>query len=925
MPNDDVDPLVLVQTKWLKDFESKFELSAGNLEMMDQRKAGQAAIQTLDAQKEGIRDALMGIKVTVKGGPFGIGGKKMKLLEGEGDYRAEIDTVHHGKKMKEAMSPEQSNIVKAQLDKITAIRAQLDGNPYYDAGERPAMIEAPERTDDMSDIEYDDLFRKYTEDCIAQEKEWEAKVAECERHVTEDLWTPMVREGVIPENLVPQKNSEVATLFENSAAAYDERLDEYAADLTDADLLQQKFDLGFKIGNSVLKFAGSLNEFSGAVGGDGVQDGVGVASDVFEYMGIAMTLGEGVAKAVITDKDYIGVGLAIADAAAATIGKASDSDTAGIIGSVIENGARSVRVGQKLSADPPDYEGAFMDVVEGVSSELERNDPDDDGGLMSDIAAGLTTSATAAFQSKNIAAMVQRGDPPLAILSAIMDAGDTLGSYALSKAGVIKDDEDGGDGDEGPDEGELSQDIMDGLAALNGKFDEDKRAEIEARTKEMDIVAAERLKEAAEAAAAEEQAQFEMHLRMGFPLATDDQEAADIAEFERVNSIEFLIAMQKKNEATFAMCEQIKDKGMAFVEKLFPPAALVSACITLALTIKSAIEQTQEMIMWRENVADAMTAVSPQVDAMLNRSGLQTKQAMQQNVQAALDAAKVVAEVLKLTPGAPAAPIVSASVGAIEAGIELADLIYTEVQLNAAWKIYQQAQATPDDRYLAREALRENPTLSKYAMAYGSLNGDAIAIEGMRRCGLNKQVLANPDTNIAKVVTYLESKYPDDPVLLRANPPSDKWYPGNIELNAQNWMLFYQAAISDAELDPGGDTSGVAAALGRLDEAETAFEAALKDVAERAKTTTVSAHKETPVVIDTSAKDTLLISLIQVRGKLDGYKPKQLGGSVAHDSMAAYVDALRAKAEQRTGSVNRIVDSAPWTSKLQKDPETTGG
>jgi hypothetical protein len=923
MPDDEpkVTPEVALQTKWLKDFEAKFELSAANLEMMDQRKAGQAAIQTLEAEKAGIRAALMDIEVKVKGGPLGVGGKKMKLLEGEGDYTKEIDTVHHGKEMKEAMSPEQLNIVKAQLDKIADVSAQLAGNPYYDAGERPPMIDAPDRPKGMDDIAYDKLFSDYTAQCAAQEKEWAAKVAECERHVTEDLWTPMVRAGVIPENLVPQKHSEVAQLFENSAAAYDERLDEYAADLTDADLLQQKFDLGFKVGKSVLKFAGSLNDFAGAVGGDGVADGVEVASDVFEYMDIALTLGEGVAKAVITDKDYIGVGLAMADAAVATIGKAGGEDkTCSIVGSVIANGARSVRVGRALKEDPVNYEAAFLIVVDGVSSELSKNDPEEGGGLMSDIGSGLSASASAVFQSKGIATMIKKGEPPLVIFAAIMSAGTELGGYALTQAGVIEDEEED-DGDEGADLEGASKDISAGLSAMKDKFDPAKLEAIDDRSKEVDVVVAERMKEAAEEAAAAEKAQFDMHLAMGFPLATNDQEAAEIAEFERINSIEYLIAMQKKNEATFAMCEEIKDKGMDFVEKLFPPAALVSACITLALTIKSAIEQTQEMIMWRENVADAMTAVSPQVDAMLNRSGLQTKQAMQQNVQAALEAARVVAEVLKLTPGAPAAPIVEASVGAIEAGIELADLIYTEVQLNNAWKIYQKAQAQPDDRYLARQALRENPTLSKYAMAYGSLNGDPIAVEGMRRCGLNKQVLANPDSNVSKVVTFLESKYPDDPVLLRANPPGDKWYPGSIELKGASWMLFYQAGIAEADLDPAGDTSGIAAAVGRLGEADIAFDKALDDVATKAKTTTVSEHAANPVVIESGAKNTMLLSLIQLRAKLDGYKPLEKATQKKHDSMAAYIDALRAKAEQRTASIEKIIDSAPWTSKLLKDPE----
>ena len=134
-------------------------------------------------------------------------------------------------------------------------------------------------------------------------------------------------------------------------------------------------------------------------------------------------------------------------------------------------------------------------------------------------------------------------------------------------------------------------------------------------------------------------------------------------------------------------------------------------------------------------------------------------------------------------------------------------------------------------------------------------------------------------------------------------------------------MLFYQAGIAEADLDPAGDTSGIAAALGRLDEADIAFDKALDDVAAKAKATTMSEHAANAVVIDSGAKNTMLLCLIQLRAKLDGYKPLEKATQKKHDSMAAYIDALRAKSEQRTASIEKIINSAPWTSKLLKDPE----
>ena len=256
--------------------------------------------------------------------------------------------------------------------------------------------------------------------------------------------------------------------------------------------------------------------------------------------------------------------------------------------------------------------------------------------------------------------------------------------------------------------------------------------------------------------------------------------------------------------------------------------------------------------------------------------------------------------------------------------MELADIGFTELQLANAWKIYEQARAVPTDRWLARKATRENPTLAKYAMAYAALEmNDAIAAEGMRRCGLNQQVLANPTTNVAKVVTYLETKYADDPVLLRAVPSGREWHPGQIELTAPSWMAFHAAALAKAELDRGGDVSGISAAMGRLDTAEADFAEALQDVRTRAAKTTKAEHAETPVVIDPIAHDRLSLALIQLRSKLDGYKPLKAGsGGVPHDSMAEYIDALRARSEQRSGAVAKVVRDASWLAKLlDKHPD----
>jgi hypothetical protein len=944
MADKNPDPRFELKKNWLTEVGARVVASQKNMDLLDERRKGQEVIASLAADKGDIRGTLMSIEVTVESKFFGRD-KKMKLLEGDGDHMQEIDTWHHGPQIVDAMTKEQAIAVNAEMMKVYALEEQLKQNPYYGPGDPPDFTEPfmPDVTG-MSIEKREEAEEKFRADVAQREKEeaeWAAKVAECDRRIAEDLYHPLVREGVIPENLVPQKHSAVADLFDKAAAVYDERLEEYSAELSDNDILLQKFELGFKIGQGVLKLAGSSAGLSGAIGeameNEQLVDDAKIASEVIGHLKTVLTISEGFTKAMLTDKDFTAVGQAIADAVTKEVTKGLDPAAAKIVSSVVANGSKMADIGTALTQSPPDYEAAFTSVVKAIQDELKRFDPDPDGGLMTLIGDALMQNATAALQGKNIGKMIADGAPPLAILSACMDAADTVGAKCLelasepvmekfNKAVGIDDDDDDDDGDDDDDdddddevdEGELTANIAKGKRAREGKITV---ADIEARRLEADKAAAETLARSAEQAAEAERAEFQKHLAMGFPIATSDQEAADMAEFERVQSIEYLITMQKKNEATFKMCEQIASKGVALVTKIFPPAGLAEACMTLALTIKDAVEKTQEMMVWRENVEDAMTAVSPQADAMLNRSGLQSKQAMQANVQVALDAAKVVAEVMKMTPAAGAAPVIEASVDVAEAAIELADLIYTEAKLAKAWTIYVEARATPQDRWLARKATRDNPTLSKYAMAYGALNGDPMAREGMRRCGLNKQVLANPDTNISKVVTFLEAKYPDDPVLLRAVPPKGKWHPGPIEMTSTSFMRFYSAATTQADVDPSGDVSGIVGALAKLEAAEIAFEDAVKEVTERAATVTRSQHKANPVMLGGTAKEDLSLSLMTFRDQLNRYKPMDATTQKQHEEMAKYIDALRAKSEQRSAQIAKFAKDAPWTSKIQPDPE----
>ncbi|HSF65671.1 MAG TPA: hypothetical protein VLA78_14870, partial [Paracoccaceae bacterium] len=673
------------------------------------------------------------------------------------------------------------------------------------------------------------------------------------------------------------------------------------------------------------------------------------AAEILGYCETALGVVEGAANFALSDRDFASLGDVVAGAVSDIVSAAAGDDVGNMVGTAITVAARGARCGQLLKKG--DYKGAALQLAQAIAMGCAGFDRTD-GKLITEIGAQIEVGVNSFLAGWNMAEAIDRGASPQDILRTLMTQFENIASAAANtKAGQLakefagsvtektkaldksatekvsaafgkkKDDneeeeeEDGGGDEEEEGDGILEQalKLSEQKALLNKKFDAD-------ALQKMREAAAQKQAEDMEALKTEEAARFREMLISGLAPAVNDDEEIAIQETRRLDSIDYILAVQKKNDATFALCKSIAEKGMGLVVKLFPGAGLIEACMTLSFTIQDAIVKTQEMVIWMDNFRDAQAASSAQVDAFMNRKGLQTKQAALANIQVALDAAKVVAQVMKLTPIAGAAPVVEATIATTEAAIDLTNTIYTEVQLAAAWKIYQHARDVPQDRYLARKATRENPTLSKYAMAWGAKKGDPIAVEGMRRCGLNEKTLAQPETDVKKVVAYLEAKYAEDPVLLRAVPVKEKWHPGPIELTLKSWADFYRMATTEAvpTVARTGDISGINGALGALGAAEKAFADAVKGLYDANAQRSRAEVEKDPGAPDPAIVATLLGTLYRLRDGLARYKSLDTTGK-PHAEMAAYVDALAARAEQRATAVDTILAEKGWSLAYKRD------
>lgn len=948
------DPVKTRQLDWIKQLTGAIADSDKTLAEADERANAQALVERgLGPEaRDKIKADLQSVTITVKGK---LRDKQMSILDKDGNTDNEIDTWHHGPKMAEALSPEDNKKLTEALNQILAVQDQLRAMPLYNPGDPPVVDIPSQNPDEYPEPQRTEL-RKALIDAVAlrktKEAEYAKRKAECEARLAEDLWLPLQREGVIPENLVPQEMSSVANQFKAAGDLYDERLQEYSATLTEKDLLKEDFALAFKIGKSMLKLASAGAGLGGAIGtatgADKVELDAEQAAEIIGYCETAMGVVEGVTDFALSDRDFGSLGDVVAGAVSDIVSAAAGDDVGAMVGTAITVAARGARCGQLLKKG--DYKGAALQMAQAIAAGCAGFDKTD-GKVLTEIGAQFEVGVNAFLAGWNMAEAIDRGASPQDIMRVLMTNFENIASAAANtRAGLLakefaasvnektkaldktatekvsaalgkkKDKEEDEEEDEGGDDEEEGEGIAEQALALSEqraligkKFDAD-------ALQKMREDAAAKQAEDMEALRTEEAEKFREMLISGLAPAIDDDEEIAIQETRRLQSIDYILAVQKKNDATFALCKSIAEKGMGLVVKLFPGAGLIEACMTLSFTIQDAIVKTQEMVIWMDNFRDAQAASSAQVDAFMNRKGLQTKQAAMANIQVALDAAKVVAQVMKLTPIAGAAPVVEATISTTEAAIELTDTIYTEIQLARAWKIYQRARDVPQDRYLARKATQENPTLSKYAMAWGAKNGDPIAVEGMRRCGLNDKTLAQPETNVAKVVAYLEAKYADDPVLLRAVPVKEKWHPGPIELTLKSWAGFYRMATTEAvpAVAKTVDISAINAALGTLDGAEKAFAAAVKQLYDANGKRSRAEVEKDPGEPDAGQVAALLGTLYRLRDALARYKAVDTTGK-PHAEMAAYVDALAARAEQRATAVDTILAEKGWSLAYKRD------
>lgn len=306
-----------------------------------------------------------------------------------------------------------------------------------------------------------------------------------------------------------------------------------------------------------------------------------------------------------------------------------------------------------------------------------------------------------------------------------------------------------------------------------------------------------------------------------------DQGGSNAAD---TRSIEILIKEMKRDRLIMEMALKLVSGGASLIEKVIPPMAIGGAAIKLAANLIKASQRAMALNAWIGNQKDLHKAVSSFESSAANFVKNQAEQFSHYAIQAALELARMIGEIVSCTGISSAAGVAIAKGAALAIVAEdISYQFYKKADLENAWRVTRKAWANPNSRKLGLMARKLNPTLAKYTLAWGAtVKRDALAQEAMRSCGLNALTLSQKDSNVSQVQRYLEICFNEDNVVLKRYSEPE-WVPGALEFTVKSWTTMRLR----------GETQGGVAVqvVGGLDESvadvrrlEAAFYKAIADI-----------------------------------------------------------------------------------------------
>lgn len=640
------------------------------------------------------------------------------------------------------------------------------------------------------------------------------------KEVMDSIYTPLVRELVIPEGFIEKEFSQVQQMIDESNKFYLEELKKFkepetdrSEDLKKATTAISTFTKAIenvKLSEAAAKIANSFTDLATAV----------ITTSIDGYQAVTKQQSIAGAKTVM-------------------------SDISGIVGDILGSNeySKALQLGIKSSAnlmgmagclmkDEPDIDGFFSEVITSVGNGFS--------------AAGLNAKGEKAAKIKNASSITT------SVLSSLLAAKkgqvlkqiqtgawkDVATFMASTTAKSLKTAFSAMNTTEGVKPAAELKEITEKLKTVEDKEEKEKLEQEKERLEK-------ELEEIAERTELSGEALDEAAKGFGETLAIDKERVEALEKAEKLKENEVALAEQQDIEA------QLKKEKEAFVSGLsslgsvspdenelksiahlidqlnrdrqimtlaasigsatagvlaefFKPMQAAGTLVQFTVNLHAAVERAQAMRLWIESRGEAISAVSPYATTIENFVKNQKDQFAHYTIKAALNLVKAGAQI------AGSAGVTAHITKAVEAGVGLAEtaeeILYNyfrEEQLKKAWSITKQALMNPDDRRMALIARQLNPTLAKYTIAYGAvIQKEMIAMSAMNKIGLDRETLARKDSGVREVKGYLDTLYPDDLVVLGeyVNPSWKEGLPPPAALNVKCWLQTVTIAKKNGKL-----------------------------------------------------------------------------------------------------------------------------
>jgi len=287
-------------------------------------------------------------------------------------------------------------------------------------------------------------------------------------------------------------------------------------------------------------------------------------------------------------------------------------------------------------------------------------------------------------------------------------------------------------------------------------------------------------------------------------------ETKDVKAFAGL--LDMKIDQLKQDEAYFKMAVNLG--GMAFdvAANFLAPLAMGGALLRMSKFIFAAVKRWIDFANFcksKDAMMNAASAYSPAVRGFRQNA---RKQGAHYSINAACEGVKIVGACLQCSPAVIGGIIAAQAASGVEALEAVLYEIDKRSQLSRAWSTYKQALKNPENRKLGLIAIRKNPTLAKYAIAWGAVvEEDPLVGDFMAYTGISSDTLRG-NAHIDKVVDYLEARMPDDITVV------GRRYAVKVTLTADSWIEEKARGESEMGVHP-VDTTAIESALAGYAEA----------------------------------------------------------------------------------------------------------